>query len=163
MATRAVAPLAFVLLPLVLVLALPPQPLDGAVAHAGNTYLYLGPLVCSDASCPAPGPAGTTGGRAVNNSNFHLRDVAITAGPGGEFFLTGTSNSAGDGFWSDVYGVVRVWRSKTPLVPGSFVGGAVVFNLTYCWLSFTFAAAGVAPALGRRWPAGHASAMMPLP
>ena len=26
--------------------------------------------------------------------------------------------------------MVRVWRSKTPLVPGSFVGGKVAFNLT---------------------------------
>ena len=25
---------------------------------------------------------------------------------------------------------MRVWRSKTPLVPGSFVGGKVAFNLT---------------------------------
>eukprot|EP01045_Picozoa_sp_COSAG04_P024419 COSAG04_NODE_3043_length_3243_cov_16.853082_3_plen_135_part_00 len=42
----------------------------------------------------------------------------------------GTSNAGGDDLWTDVWGVVRVWRSKTPLVPGSFVGGKVVFNLT---------------------------------
>jgi hypothetical protein len=46
------------------------------------------------------------------------------------YYLTGTSNSAGDKYWTDVWGVVRVWRSRTPLTPGSYVGGGVVFNLT---------------------------------
>ena len=84
-------------------------------------------------SCPTTHPSCPTfadGGRAVNNSNFHLRDVAITAGPDGWYYLTGTSNSAGDHFWTDVWGVVCVWRSRTPLVAGSFVGGGLVFNLT---------------------------------
>jgi endoglycosylceramidase len=98
----------------------------GGSAAAVTTTRYLGPLVCAHPSCPT----SADGGRAVNNSNFHLRDVAITAGPGGWYYLTGTSNSAGDSFWSDVWGVVRVWRSQTPLVAGSFVGGGVVFNLT---------------------------------
>ena len=99
------------------------------VASGGSAAVgtrCLGPLVCAHPSCPTF--AG--GGRAVNNSNFHLRGVAITAGPGGWFYLTGTSNSAGDSFWTDVWGTVRVWRSRTPLVAGSFIGGSVVFNLT---------------------------------
>ena len=92
--------------------------------------LYIGPLVCSDPSCPSP--TDSSHGRPVNNSNFHLRDVSITSPPDTEgwYYLTGTSNSAGDKFWSDVWGIIRVWRSKTPLIPGSFEGGRVVFNLT---------------------------------
>ena len=91
---------------------------------AGPTL--VGPLVCADASCPAPLP----GGPAVNNSNFHLRDISIGLAGDGYFYLTGTSTSAGDGFWSDVYGVVRMWRSRT-LAPGSFEpGGRVVYNVT---------------------------------
>ena len=99
------------------------------VEATSSPYQYIGPLVCSDASCPS---SASSGGRLVNNSNFHLRDIAVTgtADDSGYYYLTGTSNSAGDSFWTDVWGVVRVWRSKTPLLPGSFVGGAVVFNLT---------------------------------
>lgn len=87
----------------------------------------VGPLVCADPSCPTQLP----GGPVVNNSNFHLRDISISlAGDDGYFYLTGTSTSAGDGFWSDVYGVVRMWRSAT-LAPGSFEpGGRVVYNAT---------------------------------
>ncbi len=87
--------------------------------------IYLGPLVCSDPSCPS-----AADGRIPNNTNFHLRDVAITAGPDDYYYLTGTSNSGGDGLWTDAWGVVRVWRSKTPLHPGSYVGGKVVYNAT---------------------------------
>ena len=88
--------------------ALQLQLADAAQAPAATAAArrYLGPLVCSDPSCPST--AG--GGRRVNNSNFHLRDVAITAGPDDYYYLTGTSNSAGDEFWTDVWGVVRVWR-----------------------------------------------------
>ena len=80
---------------------------------------YLGPLVCSDPSCPV-----AEWGRPVNNSNFHIRDVSIVLGGDDYFYLTGTSTMAGDSLWSDVWGVVRMWRSKS-LVPGSFVGGQV--------------------------------------
>eukprot|EP00911_Craspedida_sp_UC1_P000205 UC1_evm1s155 len=96
-------------------------------ATSSTRPLYLGPLACTDPSCPT---AARAGGRLPNNTNFHLRDIAITAGDDGWYYLTGTSNSAGDSFWTDVWGVVRVWRSRRPLVPGSYVGGAVVFNLT---------------------------------
>ena len=94
-------------------------------ATAGRTY--LGPLACSDVSCPS---TASGSGRTPNNTNFHLRDVAITAGPDGYYYLTGTSNAGGDGYWTDVWGVVRVWRSKTPLQPGSYVGGKVIFNIS---------------------------------
>ena len=47
---------------------------------------YLGPLVCSDSSCPS---AANSGGRTPNNTNFHLRDIMITAGPDGYYYLTG--------------------------------------------------------------------------
>lgn len=86
----------------------------------------VGPLVCSDESCPVQLPGGPT----VNNSNFHLRDISVALGSDGFYYLTGTSNSAGDGYWSDVYGVVRMWRSAS-LAPGSFEpGGRVVYNVT---------------------------------
>jgi hypothetical protein len=66
----------------------------------------------------------------VNNSNFHLRDISVARGSDGAFYLTGTSTAAGDGYWSDVYGVVRMWRSAS-LAPGSFEpGGRVVYNVT---------------------------------
>eukprot|EP01046_Picozoa_sp_COSAG06_P076201 COSAG06_NODE_24203_length_669_cov_1.926316_1_plen_142_part_01 len=41
-----------------------------AAAAAGTTY--VGPLPCTDASCPA----------GANNTDFHVRDVSI--GPGGD-------------------------------------------------------------------------------
>jgi len=41
--------------------------------------------------------------------------------------MTGTSVWAGDTYWSDTWGVIRMWRSQT-LAPGSFVGGGVVYN-----------------------------------
>ena len=95
-----------------------------APPFAGPTF--VGPLVCADPSCPVQAP----GGPAVNNSNFHLRDVNVGLAGDGFFYLTGTSTSAGDGYWSDVYGVVRMWRSQT-LAPGSFEpGGRVVYNVT---------------------------------
>ena len=50
------------------------------------TRRYLGPLVCSDSSCPS---AANSGGRTPNNTNFHLRDIMITAGPDGYYYLTG--------------------------------------------------------------------------
>lgn len=91
---------------------------------AGPTL--IGPLVCSDPTCPTPFPGGPT----VNNSNFHLRDISVALAGDGFFYLTGTSTSSGDSYWSDVYGVVRMWRSAT-LTPGSFEpGGRVVFNVT---------------------------------
>ena len=42
--------------------------------------------------------------------------------------LTGTTTSP-DGFKADVWGVIRMWRSKT-LAPGSFTGGHVVYNIS---------------------------------
>ena len=102
--------------------------LAAAAQGCAAERIYLGPLACSDPSCPVAAADGS--GRTPNNTNFHLRDVAITAGPDGYYYLTGTSNSAGDGFWTDTWGVVRVWRSRTPLQPGSYVGGQAAFNIT---------------------------------
>ena len=42
--------------------------------------------------------------------------------------LTGTTTSP-DAYKADVWGVIRMWRSKT-LAPGSFTGGHVVYNIT---------------------------------
>ena len=53
------------------------------------TRRYLGPLVCSDSSCPS---AANSGGRTPNNTNFHLRDIMITAGPDGYYYLTGETH-----------------------------------------------------------------------
>eukprot|EP01052_Picozoa_sp_SAG31_P003924 SAG31_NODE_155_length_22130_cov_9.540098_25_plen_78_part_00 len=53
-----------------------------AVAGPAAASQYIGPLVCSDPSCPF---AGDGSGRTPNNTNFHLRDIAITAGPGGYY------------------------------------------------------------------------------
>ena len=43
-----------------------------AVAAAAAGAVYVGPLPCTDASCPA----------GANNTNFHIRDVSV--GPGGD-------------------------------------------------------------------------------
>ena len=119
----------------------------------GGATIHLGPLPCADSSCPTAG-----GGRPVNNSDFHLRDIQIMRAGDGYYYLTvrawhppslflavsaclamnarsacslaqGTSNSAGDEYWTDTDAVVRMWRSKS-LRPGSFVGGHVVFNVS---------------------------------
>lgn len=45
---------------------------------ASSAAQYLGPLACTDPTCPT-----AQGGRTPNNTNFHLRDVAVTAGPDG--------------------------------------------------------------------------------
>lgn len=95
-------------------------------ARAATPPTFVGPLVCADASCPTPSP----GGPVVNNSDFHLRDISIDLAGDGYFYLTGTSSQAGDGYWSDVWGVIRMWRSRT-LLPGSFEpGGRVVYNVS---------------------------------
>ena len=96
-------------------------------SSTGGGATYIGPLICSDPSCPTPQDGW---GRPINNSNFHVRDVSIADGGDGFYYLTGTSTFAGDPLWADVYGVVRMWRSRT-LAPGSFEGGKVVFNMTH--------------------------------
>ena len=88
-----------------------------------NGAIRLGPLPCADPSCPTAG-----GGRPlVNNSDFHLRDIQIMRAGDGYYYLTGTSNSAGDKYWSDTDAVVSMWRpprvtmtfgSQSPLLPG---------------------------------------------
>jgi hypothetical protein len=56
--------------------------LVAAPGPAAAARQYVGPLVCSDPSCPS---AGDGSGRTSNNTNFHLRDIAITAGPDGYY------------------------------------------------------------------------------
>lgn len=97
-----------------------------ALSNGALPPTYVGPLVCNDPSCPTQ----ILGGPTVNNSNFHLRDISVARAGDGYYYLTGTSSSAGDRFWSDVWGVIRMWRSRT-LEPGSFEpGGRVVYNIT---------------------------------
>ena len=100
--------------------------LSAIPARSATPPTYVGPLVCADASCPTPSP----GGPVVNNSDFHLRDISIDLAGDGYFYLTGTSSQAGDAYWSDVWGVIRMWRSRT-LLPGSVEpGGRVVYNVS---------------------------------
>ena len=73
---------------------------------------------------PAASPASR------HNSELTLtlpQDISIALGGDGYYYLTGTSVWAGDNYWSDSWGVIRMWRSPT-LTPGSFVGGGVVYN-----------------------------------
>eukprot|EP00664_Eupelagonemidae_sp_cell27_P000828 gene828-4173_t len=70
----------------------------GAQPRRGDAGpIFVGPLVCGAADCPRDN------GRPVNNSNFHLRDISIALAGDGYYYLTGTSTSAGDGYWTDVW------------------------------------------------------------
>ena len=70
---------------------------------------YVGPLPCTDPSCPP----------SANDTSFHVRDVSIGAAGDGYYYLTGTTTNP-DSFKSDVWGVVRMWRSQT-LQPASWL------------------------------------------